>query len=94
MVDGRVLGFGWGFCKRQRGREGRGREGNGTVEFGVGGGCEVGDEGGERGAVTEGGAEHGVFVCSVLVVALDDERRADFYGNGGSIGRSKEDDDV
>ena len=35
---------------------------DGTVEFGVGGGCEVGDEGGERGAVTEGGAEHVVSV--------------------------------
>ena len=30
-----------------------------TSKFGVGGGCEEGNEGGERRAATEGGAEHG-----------------------------------
>lgn len=31
----------------------------GFVEFGVGGGCEEGDEGGEGGAAAECGAKHG-----------------------------------
>lgn len=42
---------------------------DGTVDSGVGGGCEVGDEGGERGAVAEGGAEHG-FVCQCWLLLL------------------------
>lgn len=32
---------------------------SGFVEFGVGGGCEEGDEGGEGRAAAEGGTEHG-----------------------------------
>lgn len=56
-----------------RGLEGRGGLGReGTVEVGVGGGCEEGGEGGEGWAAAEGGAEHGwlsvVRVDMVLVV--------------------------
>lgn len=72
LVWGLCMGF--VFCYRRWGERGGG-EVDGTVEFGVGGGCEVGDEGGERRAVTEGGAEHD-FVNSV--VALD-ERRAGYW---------------
>ena len=54
LVLGLWIGW-WGFDGRVDG-VGGGRDG--TVEFGVGGGYEVRDQGGEGWAVTEGGAEH------------------------------------
>ena len=41
-----------------------GVEEDGTSKFGVGGGCEEGDEGGERTAATEGCAKHGGISAS------------------------------
>lgn len=40
------------------------------MEFGVGAGCEEGDEGREGWAAAEGGAEHGRLRVSRLVLVL------------------------
>ena len=63
-------------------------KGDGTVEGGVGGGCEERDEGGEGGAAAEGGAEHeglGMYIvegCLLLRLQWDVEGAMEFWEVG------------
>ena len=63
-------------------------KGDGTVEGGVDGRCEEGDEGGEGGAAAEGGAEHeglGVYIlggCLLLRLQWNVEGAMEFWQVG------------